>query len=141
MLGTDDESDPEVRVTRVLAAAARNRLAEYVSGSRELLDVEEARRRLDEVRSAQVFAEDAQDRCYVHKGLLSQAEAEERATARRAPVRRDQVVQSLPVRRDTSPAEPPALSPGELARAVAAVLLPAAVGFAGAALARRFGAR
>jgi hypothetical protein len=136
-LGDAAQSDPEVRVTQVLAVAARTRLADFVTAAPGILDVEEARRRLDEVRSAQVFAEDAQDRFYVHKGLLTQAEAERRADGRRAGRPHGKQPPPYLLRRDLDPAEPQA-SLGEVARAVATVLIPAAAGVVGGALARRF---
>lgn len=74
--------DPEVQQARKIAEAARARLLECV-GADDADTLAEAQQMLDALRKATVLAADAEDRARVHLGLLSQAEADRRATARR----------------------------------------------------------
>ena len=77
-------SDPEVQQAWKIAEVARARLLECVDvGDAEALA--EAQRMLDALRKATVLAADAEDRARVHVGLLSQAEADRRATERDTP--------------------------------------------------------
>jgi hypothetical protein len=75
--------DPEVRQARKIADAARSRLLACVAGSQEVVDLVQTQRMLDKLKEAQTLAEDAEDRVMVHRGLLTPAEAEQRAAARR----------------------------------------------------------
>jgi hypothetical protein len=83
-MGDQEEAvrhDPEVQQAWKIAEVARARLLECVDvGDAETLA--EAQRMLDALRKATVLAADAEDRARVHVGLLSQAEADRRATAR-----------------------------------------------------------
>ena len=87
VMGEQEEavrSDPEVQQARKIAEVARARLLECVDvGDAEALA--EAQRMLDALRKATVLAADAEDRARVHVGLLSQAEADRRATERHMP--------------------------------------------------------
>jgi hypothetical protein len=86
-MGEDEEAvrhDPEVQQAWKIAEVARARLLECVDvGDGETLA--EAQRMLDVLRKATVLAADAEDRARVHVGLLTQAEADRRATERHAP--------------------------------------------------------
>ena len=75
--------DPEVRQARKIADAARSRLLACVAGPQEVIDLVQTQRMLDKLKEAQALAEDAEDRVMVHRGLLTPAEAEQRAAARR----------------------------------------------------------
>jgi hypothetical protein len=75
--------DPEVRQARKIADAARSRLLACVAGPQEVVDLVQTQRMLDKLKEAQTLAEDAEDRVMVHRGLLTPAEAEQRAAARR----------------------------------------------------------
>ena len=142
--------DPEVRQARKIADAARSRLLGCVAGPQEVVDLAQAQRMLDLLKEAQALAEDAEDRVLAHRGLLTPAEAERRAAARR-PAR---AARARPARRDAQepagvavsaraggvagrlPAVPPAAR--RLAGSVLLhALIPAAAGFAGARIARR----
>lgn len=119
------QSDPEARQARLIAEAARRRLLACLAGPQDVIDLTQAQRMLDAVRDARALAEDAEDRVLVHHGLLSLAEADRRAAARRpegAPSRPG--ARAFPLGA--------AVGPGE-ARAVLLV----AAALAGAALARR----
>jgi hypothetical protein len=152
--------DPEVRQARKIADAARSALLACVGGPQEVVDLVQTQRMLDKLKEAQALAEDGEDRVMVHRGLLTPAEAEQRAVARRParPGRRD-VQEPAGVAVSARPAgiagryaevsarvvrfnvgRLPALSPAT--RRVAGcvllhALIPAAAGFAGAAVARR----
>ena len=78
--------DPEVRQARKIADAARSRLLTCIAGPGEAVDLLETRRIFDLLWEAQSLVEDAEDRVLVHRGLLTPAEAERRAAARRPPV-------------------------------------------------------
>jgi hypothetical protein len=144
-LGTAIEHDPEVRQARTIAAVARTRLVACMSGSQDLIDLAEAQRMLDAFRNALAHAEEAEDQVLVHRGLLTSAEAGQRA-ARRRPVtsRADRPV--------TSRADRPA-QPGQGAGAarrprrmsarglIAGAIAIVTAGAVGAALARRLGVR
>ena len=140
--------DPEVRQARKIADAARSRLVGCLAGPQEVVDLEETQRMLDKLRAAQALAEDAEDRVLVHRGLLTPAEAERRAAARRpagaagSAHRGAQEPTGVAVSARSRglagrlPTVPPA------ARRLAATvilhaLIPAAAGFAGATIARR----
>jgi hypothetical protein len=75
--------DPEVRQARRIADAARSRLVGCVAGPQDVVDLAETQRMLDKLKEAQALAEDAEDGVLVHRGLLTPAEAERRAAARR----------------------------------------------------------
>ena len=139
--------DPEVRQARRIADAARSRLVGCVAGPEEV-DLAETQRVLDKLKEAQALAEDAEDGVLVHRGLLTPAEAERRAAARRpagaagSAHRSAQEPTGVAVSARSRglagrlPTVPPA------ARRLAATvilhaLIPAAAGFAGAAIARR----
>ena len=152
--------DPEVRQARKIADAARSALLACVGGPQDVVDLVRAQRMLDKLKEAQALAEDAEDLVMVHRGLLTPAEAEQRAAARRptGSGRRD-VQEPAGVAVSTRPAGIPgryaeagarvvrftagrlsALSPAT--RRVAGcvllhTLIPAAAGFAGGAVARR----
>jgi len=86
-MGDQEEAvrhDPEVQQARKIAEVARARLLECVDvGDAETLA--EAQQMLDALRKATMLAADAEDRARVHLGLLTQAEADSRATARHTP--------------------------------------------------------
>ncbi len=84
-LGDAIEHDPEVRQARRIADAARTRLVACMTGSQDVIDLAEAQRMLDAFRNAVAHAEEAEDQVLVHRGLLTSAEADQRA-ARRRPV-------------------------------------------------------
>ena len=87
-LGDAIARDPEVRQARMIADAARTRLLECMAGTQEGIDLVEAQGMLDALRNAQTHAEDAEDRVLVHHGLLTFAEADQRAAHRRPVVPR-----------------------------------------------------
>jgi hypothetical protein len=166
--GADDmvDQDPEVRQARAIADAARSRLLSCVAGSGEAVDMLQAQRTFDMLWEAQALVEDAEDRVLVHRGLLTPAESERRAAARRpaassvpallvpgrlqdpsgpaAPGRPAGIVARCTEARTRAlqlkPGRVPAL-PRPARRVAAAVivhaLIPAAAGFAGARIARR----
>jgi hypothetical protein len=86
-MGEQEEAvrrDPEVQQAWKIAEVARTRLLECVDvGDAETLA--EAQRMLDALRKATVLAADAEDRARVHLGLLTQTEADRRATERHTP--------------------------------------------------------
>jgi hypothetical protein len=86
-MGDQEEAvrrDPEVQQAWKIAEVARARLLECVdAGDTETLA--EAQQMLDALRKATVLAADAEDRARVYLGLLTQAEADLRATARHTP--------------------------------------------------------
>ena len=140
--------DPEVRQARKIADAARSRLVGCVAGPQDVVDVAETQRMLDKLKEAQALAEDAEDRVLVHRGLLTPAEAERRAAARRpagaagSARRGAQEPTGVAVSARSGglagrlPTVPPAarrLAGSILVHAV----IPAAAGFAGARIARR----
>ena len=81
--------DPEVRQARMIAEAARTRLAACVSSQEDGIDLAEAQGMLDALRNAGVLAADAEDRVLLHHGLLTAAEADRRAVKRRPAAARD----------------------------------------------------
>jgi hypothetical protein len=136
--GPDDvvRQDPEVRQARKIADAARSRLLTCIAGSEEVVDMVATQRIFDMLGEAQALAEDAEDRVLAHRGLLSPAEAGRRAAARRPAAPRASALPALQFKPGPMPTLPPA------ARRVAAnviihALIPAAAGFAGAAIAKR----
>ena len=86
-MGEQEEAvrrDPEVQQAWKIAEVARARLLECVDvGDAETLA--EAQRMLDALQKATVLAADAEDRARVHLGLLTQAQADRRATERHTP--------------------------------------------------------
>jgi hypothetical protein len=139
--------DPEVRQALKIADAARSRLIDCVAGRQEV-DLAETQRMLDKLWEAQALAEDAEDRVLVHRGLLTPAEAERQAAARRqaraagSAQRGAQEPTGVAVSACSRglarrlPTVPPATR--RLAASVILhALIPAAAGFAGAAIARR----
>jgi hypothetical protein len=146
--------DPEVRQARRIADAARSRLVGCVAGPDEVVDLAETQRVLDKLKEAQALAEDAEDRVLVHRGLLTPAEAERRAAARRAtgpagsagsPARRraqEPTGVAVSERSAGLAGCLPTVVAGPAARRLAGsillhALIPAAAGFAGARIARR----
>jgi hypothetical protein len=140
--------DPEARQARKIADAARSRLLGCIAGPQEVVDLAEAQRMLDLLKEAQALAEDAEDRVLAHRGLLTPAEAERRAAARRpagaagSARRGAQEPAGVAVSARSGglagrlPTVPPAarrLAGSVLLHAV----IPAAAGFAGARIARR----
>jgi hypothetical protein len=85
-LGDAIAGDPEVRQARMIADVARTRLLACMTGSQDGIDLVEAQGMLDALRNAQTLAGDAEDRVLVHRGLLTSAEADQRAAHRRPAV-------------------------------------------------------
>ena len=140
--------DPEVRQARKIADAARSALLACVAGPQEVVDLVQAQRMLDKLKEAQALAEDAEDRVLVHRGLLTPAEAERRAAARRpagaagAAQRGGQEPAGVAVsaRSRGLAGRLPTVSPATRRLAASVILhalIPAAAGFAGAAIGRR----
>jgi hypothetical protein len=158
--------DPEVQQARKIADAARSRLLACIAGPDEVVDPVQTQRIFDMLWEAQALVEDAEDRVLVHWGLLTPAEAERRAAARRPAAPSASALQALQRAQDPAgvagsaraggivahcaeagtralqfkPGRMPALPPA--ARRMAAnvlvhALIPAAAGFAGAAIAKR----
>jgi hypothetical protein len=138
--------DPEVRQARKIADAARSRLLGCVAGSQEV-DLAQAQRMLDVLREAHALAEDAEDLVLAHQGLLTPAEAERRAAARRpagaaGPARgaQEPAGVAVPARSGGAAVRLPSVPPAarRLAGSVLLyALIPAAAGFAGARIASR----
>jgi hypothetical protein len=83
-MGDQEEAvrlDPEVQQARKIAEVARARLLECVDAE-DAETLAEAQQMLDALRKATVLAADAEDHARVHLGLLTQAEADRRTTAR-----------------------------------------------------------
>lgn len=83
-MGDQEEAvrhDPEVQQAWKIAAVARARLLESVDAG----TLTEAQQMLDALREATDLAADAEDRARVHLGVLTQAEADRRATERNTP--------------------------------------------------------
>jgi hypothetical protein len=140
--------DPEVRQARRIADAARSRLVGCVAGPEEVVDLAETQRVLDKLKEAQALAEDAEDGVLVHRGLLTPAEAEQRAAARRpagsaGSARRgaqEPAGVAVSARSGGITVRLPTMSPGARRLAASVILhalMPAAAGFAGAAIGRR----
>ena len=140
-------SDPEVRQALKIADAARSRLIDCIAGPREI-DLAETQRMLDKLREAQALAEDAEDRVLVHRGLLTPAEAERQAAARRPAGAagsahrgaQEPAGVAVSARSRGLARRLPTVTPATR-RLVASVILhsliPVAAGFAGAAIGRR----
>ena len=155
-----------MRQARKIADAARSRLLACVAGSEEVVDLIQTQRIFDMLWEAQALVEDAEDRVLVHRGLLTPAEAERRAATRRPSAANASALLALHRAQDPPPpagsaragslvtryaegraralqlkrGRVPTLPPA--ARRVAAIvvihaLIPAAAGFAGAAVAKR----
>jgi hypothetical protein len=145
MVGPQDvvELDPEVLQARAIFDAARSGLLGSVSGEPEMIDLAEAQRLLDALKTARTLAAEAEDRVLRQRFLLTSAQAKQRAAARRvadatskppeAPEAPD--VPENPGARvfRLRSVGPPRGAASVLVRAV----LPAAAALAGAALARR----
>ena len=158
--------DPEVRQARKIADAARSRLLTCIAGAEEVVDMVQTQRIFDMLWEAQALVEDAEDRVLVHRGLLIPAEAERRAAARRPAAPSVSALSALQRAQDPAGVAGPAraggivahcaeagtralrFTPGRMptlppaARRAAAnviihALIPAAAGFAGAAIAKR----
>lgn len=138
MAGDQEEAvrrDPEVQQARKIAAAARARLLQCVSGD-DSDALAEAQQMLDALRKATVLTAAAEDRARVQLNLMTQAEADRRAQARRSSL------EPPAGPRDTAPAHrlaaPFALLPDSPARAaLLAVLVATAAWFAVRILRRR----
>ena len=78
--------DPEVQQARKIAAAARARLLQCVTGdnAEDADALAEAQQMLDAFRKAIVLTADAEDRARVQLNLITQAEADRRVKARRS---------------------------------------------------------
>ena len=155
-----------MRQARKIADAARSRLLTCVAGAEEAVDLTETQRIFELLGEAQALVEDAEDRVLVHRGLLTPAEADRRVAARRPAPPGVPALPAPRCAQDTAgvtdPARPAGIvarcaeagtralefKPGRVpplppaARRVAAnvilhALIPAAAGFAGAAIARR----
>ncbi|MGD0702059.1 MAG: hypothetical protein ABSA02_19510 [Trebonia sp.] len=160
------QQDPEVRQARKIADAARSRLLTCVAGAEAAVDLSETQRIFELLGEAQALVEDAEDRVLVHRGLLTPAEAGRRAAARRpappgasAPPAPERAQDTAGVAGPAhaaglvarcaeagtralkfSPGRVPALPPAArrvTANVIIHALIPAAAGFAGAAIARR----
>ena len=140
--------DPEVRQARKIADAARSRLVGYIAGPQDVVDLAETQRMLDKLKQAQALAEDAEDRVMVHRGLLTPAEAEQRAAARRTAGAAGSTQRSaqepagvaVSARSRVLAGRLPAVSPATRRLAASVILhalVPAAAGVAGAAIGRR----
>ena len=141
--------DPEVWQAHKIADAARSRLIDCVAGPEEAVDLAEAQRMLDKLKEAQALTEDAEDGVLVHRGLLTPAEAERRAADRRPaaaadrgrPGAQEPTGVAVSARARCLPSRLPPVPPAarRLAGSVLLhALLPAAAGFAGAKIARRY---
>ena len=155
-----------MRQARKIADAARSRLLACIAGPEEVVDMVQTQRIFDMLWEALALVDDAEDRVLVHRGLLTPAEAERRAAARRPAAPSTSALQVLQRAQDPAgvagpsraaaifaqcaeagtralqfkPGRMPTLAPA--ARRAAAnvlvhALIPAAAGFAGAAIAKR----
>ena len=158
--------DPEVRQARKIADAARSRLLSCIAGSGETVDMVQAQWIFDMLWEAQALIEDAEDRVLVHRGLLTPAEAARRGAARRPAASGLSALPVLGRAQDPAGVAGSARAAGIVARCAQArtralqlkssrvpplpptarrvaatvmmhALIPAAAGFAGAAIARR----
>jgi hypothetical protein len=158
--------DPEVRQARKIADAARSRLLTCIAGPEDVVDMVQTQRFFDMLWEAQELVEDAEDRVLVHRGLLTPAEAERRAAGRRPAAPNLSALLALQRAQDPAGAAGPARAAGIVARCAEAgrralqfksgrmpalpptarraaanviihALIPAAAGFAGAAIAKR----
>jgi hypothetical protein len=131
------ELDPEVLQARAIFDAARSGLLGSVSGEPEMINLGEAQRLLDALKTARTLAAEAEDRVLRQRFLLTSAEAKQRAAARR--------VADATSENPETPENPGArvlrLRSVRPSRGATSVLvravLPAAAALAGAALARR----
>jgi hypothetical protein len=158
--------DPEVRQARKIADAARSRLLTCIAGPEEVVDMVQTRRIFDMLGEAQALVEDAEDRVLVHRGLLTPAEAEQRTAPRRPAAPSASALSALQRAQDPAgvagsaraagivahcaeagtrarqfkPGRVPTLPPAArraAANVIMHALIPAAAGFAGAAIAKR----
>jgi hypothetical protein len=147
--------DPDVKQARLIAEAARARLAKSVSCDADDIDLAEAQEMLRAVADARVIVGDAEDRVLRHHGLLTAAEASRRA-AKRRPASARPAAQPAPqlVPQRSARSAPRRAEPGAQTSAGPAVVVPAprtwlivaALTFAltcvvGAGLARRLSVR
>jgi hypothetical protein len=158
--------DPEVRQARKIVDAARSRLLTCIAGPEDVVDMVQTQRFFDMLWEAQELVEDAEDRVLVHRGLLTPAEAERRAVDRRPAAPNLSALLALQRAQDPAgpaglprtagivarcaqagtraltfksgrmPALPPAARRAA-ANVIIHALIPAAAGFAGAAIAKR----
>ncbi len=128
VMGEQEEAvrrDPEVQQAWKIAEVARARLLESVDvGDAEALA--EAQRMLDALRQATNLAADAEDRARVHVGLLSQAEADRRATERHTPPDERPAHPGPKSRRSLGPGLAPVLEHPALAALLSLVMAAAA---------------
>jgi hypothetical protein len=133
--------DPEVLQARAIFDAARSGLLGSVSGEPEMIDLAEAQRLLDALKTARTLAAEAEDRVLLQRFLLTSAEAKQRAAARSPAGRR--VAEAASENRENPGARVLRLRSVRPSRGTTSVLvravLPAAAALAGAALARRLG--
>jgi hypothetical protein len=142
MVGPQDvvELDPEVLQARAIFDAARSGLLGSVSGEPEMIDLAEAQRLLDALKTARTLAAEAEDRVLRQRFLLTSAQAKQRAAARRVAD-----ATSKPPEAPDVPENPGARvfrlrsvgPPRGAASVLVRAVLPAAAALAGAALARR----
>jgi hypothetical protein len=135
-LGDAIEQDPDVLQARRIADVARTRLVACMAGSQDVIDLAEAQRMLDAFRNAVSYAEDAEDRVLVHRGLLSNDEAGRRAARRRPVTVRAQ--RAVPAQ---GAADERRARRTRLGQVIAGALTLAATAIVGAALGRRLGLR
>ena len=136
MAGDQEEGvqrDPEVQQARKIAAAARARLLQSVSadGTDDADALAEAQHMLDALRKATILTADAEDRARVQLNLITQAEADRRAKARRSSPEAPAPIVGRPVPRFELLEKSPALA------ALLALLMAAAAWFAARIMARR----
>jgi hypothetical protein len=127
------QRDPEVQQARKIAAAARARLLQSVSadGTDDADALAEAQHMLDALRKATILTADAEDRARVQLNLITQAEADRRAKARRSSPEAPAPIVGRPVPRFELLEKSPALA------ALLALLMAAAAWFAARIMARR----
>jgi hypothetical protein len=133
-MGDQEEAvrrDPEVQQALKIAQVARARLLECVDAG----TLAEAQQMLDALRKVTVLAADAEDRARVHVVLLTQAEADRRATERSTPP------SGRPARPSATPRRPPTQGLAFMAEHPALAALLSLVAAAAAWLAARTLAR
>jgi hypothetical protein len=128
------ELDPEVLQARAIFDAARSGLLGSVSGEPEMIDLAEAQRLLDALKTARTLAAEAEDRVLRQRFLLTSAQAKQRAAARRVA----DATNETPEAPGARVLRPRSVRPSRGAASVLIrAVLPAAAALAGAALARR----
>lgn len=88
--------DPEVRQARMIAEVARVRLVACMSSPDDGVDLAQAQEMLDALRDAKAFAEDAEDRVLLHRGLLTSVEADKRTAERHRVITRSDDLEPRP---------------------------------------------